>query len=568
VVEKGENSTDAMRESQDPWLYSSVVSSDYDEHRSLAYTSSFDHTVKVWSISPDDRAMEEVATWQHQGNVNFVVTSKYTDQYGAGYVATASDIPSQAVRIYQVNPADPAQSQYIALSCSRQDANNSDKWAYYPSTMQWGKAPGTEHILAIGYSPRALNGDDHDIPEDRRRTGEVVLWNAQDHCIVGISNATGANVFEVAWHPTLRCLLVATAPVGLSIEPGVKTQIHLFQPDKEFGNAWFSEFQNLDCPASDINEITIIPNSGRHAYVTAACTDGNVYVWDTAQGDRPIHVLSHGDPVDEFIGDREREDTGVKFTAWGRTPDRLYTGGSDGVVKVWNVRNTYKPFVRDLLQAPGPISCGAFSGDYARLAIGDATGRVFLLSTTESNELADRVTALPGMNRRVRIPQPFTPHPDPPAAESDAELNLGIKEYAARRFLHTQQLVLHPNPVVGAVQGPAYPSTNLFRHEAHAEDNAANPLRVDFVRLQQYSRSLEPGSRRASMRRTRPVRVEHPAYSALHTANAQRDLDPFSLEMGVIQDLIRAGADLTIGDEGWDFAYEESFHDEDEDEDE
>ncbi|KJK81616.1 hypothetical protein H634G_02876, partial [Metarhizium anisopliae BRIP 53293] len=49
VVEKGENSTEAMRQSQDPWLYSSVVSTDYDEMNGRAFTSSFDKTVKVWS---------------------------------------------------------------------------------------------------------------------------------------------------------------------------------------------------------------------------------------------------------------------------------------------------------------------------------------------------------------------------------------------------------------------------------------------------------------------------------------------------------------------------------------
>jgi hypothetical protein len=30
------------------------------------------------------------------------------------------------------------------------------------------------------------------------------------------------------------------------------------------------------------------------SYVTASCTDGNTYVWDTSQGDGAIHILGHG----------------------------------------------------------------------------------------------------------------------------------------------------------------------------------------------------------------------------------------------------------------------------------
>ncbi|WKT38665.1 AMP-dependent synthetase/ligase [Fusarium oxysporum f. sp. vasinfectum] len=75
-VEKGGNSTEAMRQSQDPWLYSSVVSCDYSAEDDLAYTSSFDKTVKVWKVDPKGEHMEAIATWQHTGNVNFVAAAE------------------------------------------------------------------------------------------------------------------------------------------------------------------------------------------------------------------------------------------------------------------------------------------------------------------------------------------------------------------------------------------------------------------------------------------------------------------------------------------------------------
>ncbi|KAH7320921.1 hypothetical protein B0I35DRAFT_372263 [Stachybotrys elegans] len=549
-VTNGENSSEAMRRSQDPWLYSSVVSSDYDERQGYTYTSSFDGTVKVWQVT--DNTMEVLATWRHKGNVNFVVVSKD----GSGRVAAAADTPTEAVRIYTVNPHNIAESPYIALSCSRTDADDSNTWAYFPATMQWGRAPGTQHILAIGYSPRSLTNDDNDIPEEKRKTGEIVLWDAEAGCRIPISNATTANVFEVTWHPTLWRFLVATSPCGLSVDPGIRTQIHMFQPDKERPDGWFAEFQNLDCPASDINEITIMPNSFLHAYVTAACTDGKVYVWDTAQGDRPVHVLSHEDPVDECCGDREYEDTGVKFTAWGTTADRLYTGSSDGVVKVWNVRNARRPYIQKLLEAPGPISYGAFSPNHSKLAIGDATGRVFLFSIDGVGRDESLYTTVPGTARRVRRPRPYTPHPEPPPPpgyEDQDSHSIGL--YSRQKYLESQQLRLVPNPVVGAVQGPMYAATGLYRLDAHEDDDPAKPLLADYDRLQRHSIEAGIGSRRKSIRRLKPPPSTGPSLQALHRSNIERDLDITSIDRDDMADLIKASAELVID---FDFDYEET----------
>src|SRR5437773_8689197 len=104
-------------------------------------------------------------------------------------------------------------------------------------------------------------------------------------------------------------------------------------------------------------------------YVTASCTDGNIYVWDTrfTRADRGwLRILQHGGTsiffrTDSILGSqntlpyilvsanissasepiiplpedepRERTDTGVRFTQWGPTSDRLYTGSSDGIIK-------------------------------------------------------------------------------------------------------------------------------------------------------------------------------------------------------------------------------------------
>ena len=337
LVEKGENATEAMRQSQDPWLYTSVVASNYDFERDLGYTASFDKTAKVWGLEEDK--MQCLATWPHQGNVNFVAAAKD----GSGRVASAADVPRDAIRVYQVDAGDIPGSPYESYSSSR-NGSDSEAWAYYPATMQWGKALGVQHLLLVGYSPRGRAGDDSDIPEEKRNTGAIELYDTVHHREIPVSTARSANVFEVAWHPTMQRFIAATSPCGLSVEAKVRTQIHLFERDRDAEDERYCVYQTLDCWAADINELTFMPNSLLQAYVTAACTDGRVYVWDTAQGDEPIHILQHGASLEIFDEEhREKLDTGVKFTAWGTTLDRFYTGGSDGAVNVWNVRSLTKP---------------------------------------------------------------------------------------------------------------------------------------------------------------------------------------------------------------------------------
>jgi hypothetical protein len=260
-VEKGENSTEAMRQSQDPWLYSSVVSSDYDAIHDRAYTCSFDRTVKAWRVEKSGASMSLLGEWRHDGNVNFVAASRHE----SGMVATAADVAVDAVRIYDVVGDDISRSPFRSYSCSRitderGNTVSTEKWAYFPATMQWGRADGVKHMLLVGYSPRSRTGDDNDIPEERRDSGELCLWDGLTGERWRVTSATTQNVFEVLWHPTQEAFIAATSPLGLDLEPSVRTQIRIFRPaDKEvFGVKAYSPIMTLDCTAIDVNELTIM----------------------------------------------------------------------------------------------------------------------------------------------------------------------------------------------------------------------------------------------------------------------------------------------------------------------
>ncbi|GKT51918.1 RING assembly protein 3 [Colletotrichum spaethianum] len=565
IVEKGENSTEAMRESQSPWLYSSVVSSDYDQINDRAYTSSFDKTVKVWKVDKTGGNMTVLGTWAHQGNVNFVAVSKLE----SGMVATAADVASHAVRVYNVDSSNISSSPYKTYSGARawnegnEQTTATQKWAYFPATMQWGLANEVQHMLLVGYSPRSLTGDDNDIPDEKRNTGEICLWNCLTGEKIKVLTASTQNVFEVVWHPTLPSFLVATSPAGLMVDDNTMTQIRVFRPSlTPEGDTAFGEIQCLDCPARDINELTVRPNSAIYSYVTAACTDGKVYVWDTARGDKPIHVLRHKKPIDEFSGDREEADVGVKFTAWGTTPDRFYTGGSDGVVKVWNVRNSRHPLVRDLLEAPGAIACGAFSSCFSRLAVGDATGRVMLLSLNEKDEPPAKYVMPPippgGRTARpVRRPMPIIEHEEPLAPYLDDEPHTGAER--GRMLLASGQLVRHRDPTVGVIQGPEYSTLGLHRSELHFEGNPSQPLLAKVEWEQQENQKM---FRRKSLKvsRYRPLQnMLSAACEVRHKENMAKDLDLQGLDEMTKIDLLmdQVCIDDPIHDQGWDFEYEE-----------
>lgn len=483
VVEKGENSTNDMRESQDPWLYTSVVSSDYDPIHDRTYTSGFDRSAKVWRVDKPGPSLQCVGTWMHKGFVNFVQASQL--DHPTGLVATAADVPTEAVRIYTVNPEDISGSPYNSFSATRvpdADGTFSNKWTYFPSTMKWGVEESVRHLLLVGFSPRSLTDDENDIPEDRLNTGELCLWDGFTGQAVRIPGAKSQNVFEVLWHPFRPEFIAASSPAG-DFDADIRTQIRIFARDKTLDqDVQFKFVKSFDCTALDINELTIMPNSPAFFYITAGCTDGKTYVWDSAQPEslrrRPIHVLAHGPPLAGIaVGDNE-DDTGVKFTAWAASMDRFYTGSSDGVVKVWNIRGR-KAKGRVILEAPAQISHGAFSPDSSKLVIGDASGRVFILSVGEDEEKPPSFINLsgpPGLGSVTRRrPTPITPHgepPPPPELLQTRETNADL----GRAYVAARQLKFSGDITVGMVQDVNYAETGLFRPEWHADHDPAKDL--------------------------------------------------------------------------------------------
>ncbi|KAH7370749.1 hypothetical protein BKA65DRAFT_23864 [Rhexocercosporidium sp. MPI-PUGE-AT-0058] len=500
VANEGEkenaNALESMRTTQSPWLYESVVSTAHCENNGFSFTASFDKTVKVWSASDNGSGMTLRGTWLHHEKVNFVATSPHHDR-----IATATATNGNAVRVYSFDNDAISLSPYDEYCGDRSgeptdEMGNHAQWSYQPATMQWGKSPGVLDFLLVGYSPRSITGNDSDVPELKKNTGEICLWNTTNKEQISIISAKSQNVFEVIWHPTQPIFLAATSPHGPCDSAKIRTQIRIFH-QQDTGT--FTNVKTLDCPAIDVNELTVKANSTVECFVTASCTDGFTYVWDTARGDQPLHALQHGETLDNPDPDVPLDvgDSGVKFAAWGRSSDRFYTGGSDGVVKAWNLKAASgEIFVRNIMSISGGISTGVFNQDCSKLLIGDATGKIYFLSIDDSDIKEDPKPAGPvcpplfavgsQLSRMIRRPKLVIPHlePAPPAGYVvEAVEKTGVE--IAQEYLASSQIIRVSEPYNFVYQGPNYLQTNLFRREAHFNDDISKPLVDEIWAVQQ-----------------------------------------------------------------------------------
>lgn len=549
IVDKGSNALESMRETQDPYLYCSVTATAFHEGFQKALTGSFDKTVKVWDVNSDGSGMTLCGTWHHGGFVNFVVTSPHHNK-----IATAADVFSDAIRVYDLDQDDVSNSPFVSYSGSRADEQSAEQlrsrqsWVYYPSTLQWGKAPCVAHLLLTGYSPRSFDVHE-EVPKTIEDTGELCLWDTTNGARVLITSARTQNVFEVVWHPTLPVFVAATSATG-ERDDGVRTQLRIFC-QTEIGT--FSHKKTFDCRAVDINEISLMPNSPSHCYLTASCTDGNTYVWDSAQEEKPIHVLGHGKSIDDqtqYDGENkddnhERVDSGVKFAAWGRTTDRFFTGSSDGVVKAWNVRAPPgEEHVADVITLSGGISAGVFSSDHSRLLIGDATGKLNVLKCGDLDEFEDS----PSRRRQ----QPIIPHYEASrsAANGDGSGNGDLvvpspeptAREMAQRYVDAGQVIIHPDPYIGAVQGENYVDTGLFCRQLHeGGDPYSKPL--EDVERQQQKRYE---GKRLIISTTRDI---EPCLEPQHQKNYMMDLQTEQLHPATAVELEQSGVDFSFDDE-------------------
>ncbi|KAL1867194.1 hypothetical protein Plec18167_008735 [Paecilomyces lecythidis] len=396
----------------DPHLYMSVTAVQW--YGDTLFTASYDNTVKVWDVS-NHAAARCSKTLHHDSKVQVMARSNFSPNL----LATGA----QAFGMWNLDSRT-----YIPLEIVTR--NPTKNLAFIPSSLAWGTSHASRNVLVGGMSGRDTES------EDVSREGHMAVWRVNEASITCDQLLPNAqNVFDVTWHPTLPLFATGSAaPLLRSSTTAKDTRSVVRTYDALKGKRCVME---LDCPALDINDVKFCPMNSN--YISASCTDGITYVWDTRYPSDILHRLQHGEPLNQLDENltREQADVGVRAALWGDTMQRFYTGGSDGCLKAWDIlQSPEDAHVQDVVTLEEEIMCASFSGDKTNMLIGDAAGGVHVVSSApfehsgsmkfeHAGELSDKIEE---------------------EEESAAEM--------ANKLFASGQLVRHP--VYGVGQGPSY----------------------------------------------------------------------------------------------------------------
>ncbi|CEJ62088.1 hypothetical protein PMG11_10599 [Penicillium brasilianum] len=382
------------------------------------YTASFDHTVKIWNtdtlLFPDTPTC--VRTLRHDSNVQVMSVSPLMPHL----VATGT---TRSFSLWNLLDKTPTAKPLEIQRDPRQKANI----VLEPTTLAWGQNEATKNYLVGGMGEYIK--DQYRVP----LCGHLGMWRVTESSIERRKlSPDSQNIFDVKWHPSMRRFAIgSTYSQSMNLPLRSKSVVQLY--DIESGGKVVVTGK-CACSAVDMNEVTFCPMGS--TYITASCTDGSTYVWDSRKDSRPVHKLLHGKSLNSLNPQYSREytDFGVRVALWGTTIDQFYTGGSDGYLKQWDIRrSTQDALVANTVRLNDGITSGAFSADKSQLLLGDYSGGVHVLSCEHTE---DEVVNFD-----------FKYAPEPSAIEV-----LGVP--IAEELVASGKLSL--DPIFGPVQGPKY----------------------------------------------------------------------------------------------------------------
>ncbi|KAK6427693.1 hypothetical protein LTR81_000037 [Elasticomyces elasticus] len=423
------NALHSMRATQSSYLYQTVAAVGFSLDGDRMYSVGSDRKLRAYDCTDTVEGTHCLYEVSHSASVDLLSVSKQ------GLVATACH--SSADDNVQVWHCDNDGYRNLQkLSPGRTDGASS--LPIFPSALKWGLNGRQSDYLLAGFS-----SDSND--EERDSAGETALWNAETGQRLSLSTIC-RNTFDVAWNclasvgSTAFCVASTPGAGRSSVER--RNVVQCYAPEQNRAR----QVLEWECPAFDINDVMYCPYDEN--LIAAGATDGNVYVWDTrfaSQNQKVLHTLKHGESINVLDHDRDQEriDTGVRMLCWGATSSRLYSGSSDGVVKVWNpYRSPSDAFVEDVAALQSAVMSGAFGPDYRQLLVGEESGRLNLLSTGQDTE-----------DRRALPSRPFK-------LNAVGAADVGEPPFiAARAMLKSKQIEIRQMgdlPIRQAVQGPAY----------------------------------------------------------------------------------------------------------------
>jgi WD40 repeat protein len=358
----GTNSTDAMHLSQDERLWKTISAVDFDRTGRFMLSSGFDSKIRSYDLKSSTTIPTHTVA-DLGVNVDLLRVNK---SELVPLVATGCSKASSNIAIWNVTLKSSADDGQIAplLSFDQYSSGRSGKLDFYPRSLEWGTG-SSSHLIAVGFGENNEDGK-------REVNGHISIYDLNRPDLVGSpcyhpSKQFAQSVFDMAWSPSGS--LLASAVAAPRERSYAKSFLRVYAPHQER----FGCQIEMDCEAGDINDVVWCPYDDN--YLATGATNGCVYVYDRRNPNDPVHVLHHGDPSTENAGNpaaRESWDTGIRFCGWNQSRTGLVSGGSDGVVKVWDImRSTKNSHRSDLVRLRSGVMAASYNCDFTKFIVGE-----------------------------------------------------------------------------------------------------------------------------------------------------------------------------------------------------
>ena len=432
TIADGPNASEAVYAACDPKVYKTVSAIQYSSEGTSMFTASHDNTVKIWDV-PVNGLPSCNMTLAHDA----ILTQLAASTRLPSVFATGSHTTAKAIRVYHQATSE---TPYSCIDLGSTRAHARPQHEIFPECLRWGNTPATENLLLAGFARWG------ELPNNNPgREGDMCIWDLSTAQRL-TKTPSSQSVTAASFHPFLNGFVTGGSPgTRVTHRKTTKTVVRTW----DMRSSGFS--QELECPALDIQDLVFHP--WKKDIVAVGCTDGAVYIWDLRKPDYVLHKLQHGEPISDWDNrygesslSREQGDAGVTMTLWSLGKDHLYTGATDGMVKLWDINRAPEDvLIKDITQLEAGVASATFSPDYTYLIIGDSTGGVHLLTAGPGYHTDEEQKFGKGPIRYIPVPRN-----DPPAPDNEP----GQGQLAAQELLSSGQLTMHP--IFGVGQGPAY----------------------------------------------------------------------------------------------------------------